>query len=293
MHADILSTSVVEVLFQSACLRRDGAHQFEIAHAGTVRQQDHWLADFWPRHSSLHAVVAAHATAVREAPTAAEPSAPKTSRSPRQSFDRQRDLPLPDEPTTPAQRREGPFLDAASSSIDSADSVAYVPGLSEAAAPAEQVAQPVAEAQSQPAAELDTQPGSRLQQQQQQQQQLQQQEQQQPASPSSEAATDVSSASTDSFSRQAPGNVVISVLVPRTMSGWLIGPNGATAQQHQVPGARWFLADAKLTLGGSQDLRCVGRALLSEDRIQKPCIFGVTVTSLVWHAGAMYCMPTR
>ena len=194
---------------------------------------------------------------MREAPTAAEPSAPKTSRSPRQSFDRQRDLPLPDEPTTPAQQREGPFLDAANSSIDSADSVAYVPGLSEAAAPAEQVAQPVAEAQSQPAAELDSQRVS--QEPQQQQQQPQQQAQQQPASPVSEAASAVSSASTDSFSRQALGNVVVSMLVPRTMAGWLIGPSGTTAQQHQVPGARWFLADAKLMLGGSQDLRCVGR----------------------------------
>jgi hypothetical protein len=104
--------------------------------------------------------------------------------------------------------------------------------------------QSAAEAESQPAAELDSQPP-----------QQQQQQQQQPASPTSDAASAVSSASTDSFSRQAPGNVVISMLVPRTMSGWLIGPNGATAQQHQVPGARWFLADAKLTLGGSQDLR--------------------------------------
>lgn len=259
MHADVPSL-VVEALFEAPYLRRLDAHHALLSYAGTARQQDHWLADFWPRHSSLQAVVAAHATAVREAPTAAEPSAPKTSRSPRQSFDRQRDLPLPDEPTTPAQRREGPFLDAATSSIDSADSVAYVPGLSEAAAPAVEVPQPAAEAESQPAAELDLPPVSQLQQQQRQQQQPQQQQaQQQPASPISEAASAVSSASTDSFSRQALGNVVISILVPRTMAGWLIGPNGATAQQHQVPGARWFLADAKLTLGGSQDLRCVGR----------------------------------
>ena len=150
--------------------------------------------------------------------------------------------------------------------------MAYVPGLAEAAAPAEDVAQPVAQAQSQPAVELVSQPDVDNRQQHQQAQQQEQQAQQQPASPSSDAASAASLASTDSFSRQAPGNVVITMLVPRTMAGWLIGPNGATAQQHQAPGARWFLADAKLTLGGSQDLRCVGVTLAQVHCHQTFCL---------------------
>ena len=141
--------------------------------------------------------------------------------------------------------------------------MAYGPGLTQESA--EEVAQPTPEPESQPAAELDSQPGS-------QQQQQEQQAQQQPASPTSDAASAASLASTDSFSRQAPGNVVITMLVPRTMAGWLIGPNGATAQQHQAPGARWFLADAKLTLGGSQDLRCVGVTLAQVHRHQVFCL---------------------
>lgn len=208
-------------------------------------------------------MVAAHATAVREAPAAAEPPAAKHSRSPRPSFDRQRDLPLPDEPTTPAQQPEGPFLDAAASSIDSADlaePAAAAPAATQAVAVAEQLqaaldaqaeaapaataAEPAAAAAEPALAALDT--------------QFQQQQQEQPGSPASNAAAASSPRSTDSFTRSAPGNVAATLLVPRAVCGWLLGPNGATARAHQVSGARWHLSDSRQSLGGSQNLRCEG-----------------------------------
>lgn len=182
---------------------------------------------------------------MREAPAAAEPAAAKPSRSPRPSFDRQRDLPLPDEPTTPAQQQEGPFLDAAASSIDLADAEAATDTDTGAAPAAQAVAAPAAPAEAapaqaaaEPAAALDT------------------QQQQQPGSPSSDAASGASPRSADSFSCSAPGNVVATLLIPRGVSGWLLGHNGATIQAHQVPGARWHLSDGRLPLGGTQDLRC-------------------------------------
>lgn len=197
--------------------------------AGKVRQQDHWLSDFWPQRAPLHSAVAAQATAVREAPTAAEPAGHKTSRSPRSSLDRQRDLPLPDEPTTPAQQREGPFLDAATSSTDSADPsvespaevqppAATVPEPQAASAPVTEPATDAAAAfTAEPAAALDTQPS---------------QEPQQPSSPTSDAASSASPGVSggDGFRFSAPGNVVVSMLIPRALSGWLLGPGGATAK---------------------------------------------------------------
>jgi hypothetical protein len=214
--------------------------------AGTFRQQDHWLSDFWPQRSLVHGVTTSAAAAAQSVQTR-EPAEAKPSRSQRSSLDVQRDVPLPDEPTTPAQRQEGPFLDAASSSSDSADAAA-ADSPTAASLAIQEAVQDAATSSSSSAVTSSTVVTSDVQQ--------QQQQQQQPQSPTSDAA---SSAAADSpcshFSSRSPTNVVVSMLMPRAMSGWLLGPGGAKAKANQIPGAKWWLTDRTWQMGGQQNLR--------------------------------------
>ena len=210
---------------------------------GRNRQLDHWLDRYWPGKSFVPGAVAAVVASPAEAYAPAEPKEAQP-RSQRSSLDVQRDLPLPDEPQTPDRATEGAFLDSAysrssSSSLDQPRRPTRLSDAVEAEQPTEAQVATAADQQSvnSQGAASDLQESVA--------------EERSPTAGSSGSA-DSAATTLDVKGRD---NVVVSLLFPRSLSGYVLGPGGKTVSGAQVPGAKWWLANKHWQHGTESNLR--------------------------------------